>query len=1146
MKLRFMILLNLFVLLSFVTSPVSSVQAQTKTADVVSNCPPYDPTLIQAEGYLHSLPPGCLKYYRGLEQKKVEPATRDGVSSLPTGGPDGFGYTSDGTVPYDWIEATTNSGLVGDNEFAGPFDIGFNFPFYGILQSQLYFSTNGLITFGAGSFDRDRTDVVPYPLAPNNYIAPYWDDLLVGDYGNTGAIYYLKGGQAPNRYLVIEWHNVELFDRSRPFTFEAILYENGDIVFQYQSWPSDISCTIAIEDGAGYQGMDAWDSVGGLGIVRFYYPAAPVARLLVLPTEAGHFAALNAPTTDFALTVSNPGTLGTDTYDFSMDSGWPVTLYASDGTTPLTDTDGDTAIDTGPVAQGMSMMVKARFSVPGEAQIGSENHASITATSSLDISKTQAVDLYMSIPSGFASVFVGEDGAMTFLAAHPDGTNSYKAALDHSYGQDVAVTKLPTGSYLYVWTKSYYNGTSYVKDLEYALLDRNGTLVLPVTKLTDHSGEIDEISDSVPSIATTPNGTIGLVWTRYIHNVPTKLRNSNIYMATLTPSGGVLSGPTNITRNSIWSVSTVLNFYDPTIAGSDDDRFVLSWQRLNPSFQDIWYTVLDTNGGTVVPAAAVTTDGESWSPNVNSLTGGKVILTWSSMSSGPYYAILNSNGTFSGGGLLGNLGINFSTDAILLPNGKVAVVSVGDVGWQFYILSSSYVIESGPTLAPELFYMPWNDISVTTDDSGHVIMTWSGDGKQFYALGDDTGAIVTPPMPYVMSSSDLLYLIVNSQGNAPYQAGTPVDITVAGVSNTYSLIPTESQRLGYKSVNAGPVQVASPNPVLASQRVIYDGGSYSEIMGLPKEQLSKEYLFPHYNNVAMDSQLRVSNLGGTETTITVYLAGKQIDQYTLAPGSALRKNYPNKNGGPLRVTSSATNILATIRVLYNKNSYSELMGWPVNQLAKEYLFPYYNNMAMDSQLRVSNVGGADTTIKVYLGADPTPIDSYTLAAGGATRKNYANKNGGPLRVTSSASNILTTIRVLYAGSSFSELMGFPVDQLEKEYWYPVYDNATLNSQLRVSNVGAGPTIITVYAGGTQIDSYSLVAGAATRKTYPKNTGPLHVVSSTQPILTTVRTLYAGNSYSEMTGLPLGQLSTQYFFPWYNNYAMSSELRFAMP
>jgi photosystem II stability/assembly factor-like uncharacterized protein len=353
----------------------------------------------------------------------------------------------------------------------------------------------------------------------------------------------------------------------------------------------------------------------------------------------------------------------------------------------------------------------------------------------------------------------------------------------------------------------------------------------------------------------------------------------------------------------------------------------------------------------------------------------------------------------------------------------------------------------------------------------------------------------------------------------------------------------------YFYVNDGPVKVnnLSTNgfPVIASQRVIYGSWSYSELMGMPFEQLSKEYIFPYYNNVAMDSQLRVSNVGGANTTITVYLGAdpQPIDSYTLAAGGATRKNYPF-NSGPLRVRSSASNILATIRVLYGGSSYSELMGFPLEQLTKEYLFPYYNNYAMDSQLRVSNVGGADTTIKIYLGADPDPIDSYTLAAGSASRKNYPF-NSGPLRVTSSASNILTTIRVLYGGSSYSELMGFPTGQLSQSYWYPVYDNSSVNSQLRVSNVGSDTTRITVYAGTEQIDSYDLEASAAIRLNYAKDTGPLHIVSSSQPILTTVRLLY-GSSLYEITGLPESQLSTRYFFPWYNNSGMSSELRFAVP
>jgi hypothetical protein len=383
------------------------------------------------------------------------------------------------------------------------------------------------------------------------------------------------------------------------------------------------------------------------------------------------------------------------------------------------------------------------------------------------------------------------------------------------------------------------------------------------------------------------------------------------------------------------------------------------------------------------------------------------------------------------------------------------------------------------------------------------------------------------------------------QAALPIAAKTITNKTNSLIQGVYSLSPNQEIREAYASLNNGPVEIlSSSGNVLSSMRVVYAGGSYSEMMGFPDSQVTNEYIFPYYNNVAMNSQLRVSNLGATSTTITVYLGGIQIDSYTLAAGAATRKNYAGQNSGPLRVESSATNILSTIRVVYLNNSYSELMGYPVSQLTNSYLFPYYNNVAMNSQLRVSNLGVTSTTIKVYLGN--TQIDSYTLGAGAATRKNYVGQNSGPLRVESSATDIISTIRVIFSDNSYSELMGFPANQLAQEYWYPVYDNVTLNSQLRVSNVGNGSTTITVYLGGNQIDSYTLAAGAATRKNYANNNGPLRVVSSSQPIMSTVRTVYGSSSYYEMTGLPSSWLSAKYWFPWYNNVAMDTQLRIAVP
>lgn len=395
----------------------------------------------------------------------------------------------------------------------------------------------------------------------------------------------------------------------------------------------------------------------------------------------------------------------------------------------------------------------------------------------------------------------------------------------------------------------------------------------------------------------------------------------------------------------------------------------------------------------------------------------------------------------------------------------------------------------------------------------------------------------------------------NQYGPVAVNIGTQVDAVIGGTTQgSYNMAPNTSQRASFPGINQGPSQIISISGgnTLASTRVLFGNVSYSEMMGYPADQLTNEYVFPYYNNTAMDSQLRVSNLGAVDTTINVYVGSSltPIDTYTLPAGAATRKNYVGVNNGPMRVTSSATNIITTIRVLYGGLSYSELVGFPANQLTNEYIFPWYNNNAMDSQLRVSNLGGVDTTINVYVGSSPTPIDTYTLAAGSATRKNYAGINNGPLRVTSSATNILTTIRVIFSPLSYSELLGFPVNQLTTSYSYPVYDNVSIDSQLRVSNVGTTTTTITVYLGGEQIDSYSLAAGAATRKNYAGvNNGPLKVVSSSQPILTTTRMLYYTSSFSsyyEMTGMPENQLHTEYVFPWYNNTAMSSQVRFAIP
>ncbi len=370
-----------------------------------------------------------------------------------------------------------------------------------------------------------------------------------------------------------------------------------------------------------------------------------------------------------------------------------------------------------------------------------------------------------------------------------------------------------------------------------------------------------------------------------------------------------------------------------------------------------------------------------------------------------------------------------------------------------------------------------------------------------------------------------------------------VSVIIGGVGMGTHAVPADTGvQEAYGNVNAGPVAVTgSGGSVVSSIRALYGGTSYAEMVGFPNDTTT-DFWFPWYNNVAMDSQFGVTNLGSSTTTITVTLRGSQIDQFNLDAGAAIRKNYTGENGGPMHVSSSSAPILSTIRVLYGGASYSEMMGFP-NVATTDFDFPWYNNVAMDSQFRVSNVGSTSTTITVTLHG--TQIDQFTLAAGAAVRKNYAAQNSGPMHVSSSAAPILATIRVLYGGTSYSEMMGFP-NTATTDFWFPWYDNVNADSQFRVSNLGGSSTAITVYLAGTQIDQFTLAANSAVRKNYvSQNNGALHIVSGSEPILATVRVLYGGTSFYEVMGYPGNALTSTQFFPWYDSTTMDSQLRLAV-
>jgi len=147
------------------------------------------------------------------------------------------------------------------NESYGPFDIGFNFTFYGNVYSQFYINSNGMITFGASSIDGTE-DPIPSAAVPDNFIAPFWDDLVVDP---SGKILYTTIGSVGNRKLIVQFSNMGFY--TFPIfmgTFQVILYETSNIIqVQYRqivdvnsTKAHGASATIGLENADGTAGTE--------------------------------------------------------------------------------------------------------------------------------------------------------------------------------------------------------------------------------------------------------------------------------------------------------------------------------------------------------------------------------------------------------------------------------------------------------------------------------------------------------------------------------------------------------------------------------------------------------------------------------------------------------------------------------------------------------------------------------------------------------------------------------------------------------------------------------------------------------------------------------------------------------------------------
>jgi len=192
-----------------------------------------------------------------LELGKGEVDPRPGQAARDQGGPDGYGYLwidSDepGGPAFDWVEINSVGTSPGGDDDAsyGPFNLGFDFNFYGVDYDAVRICTNGFLSF-TSTDDAYGNQGIPNSAEPNTMIAPFWDDLTPP---NGGTIYYYAD-TANNRFIV-EWDGVDHYNPTgNPETFQVILNADGTILCQYQTVSLNTSCTVGIENQDGGDGL---------------------------------------------------------------------------------------------------------------------------------------------------------------------------------------------------------------------------------------------------------------------------------------------------------------------------------------------------------------------------------------------------------------------------------------------------------------------------------------------------------------------------------------------------------------------------------------------------------------------------------------------------------------------------------------------------------------------------------------------------------------------------------------------------------------------------------------------------------------------------------------------------------------------------
>ena len=812
--------LTIFVLGAF-SPAISSAQAQTPP-------PPRQPA--RQEPCLPGQPcedENGERFVLPTEETQAEPNA--------IGDSDDFGYTLT-SASYSWIDATggTNTGINSYDDITAAITLPFAFPFYENSYSQLYITGAGYVTFDDLGWVGYGDDI-PDESEPNNFISV----LSRYQYYSGSAVYYRNFGT----HFVIQWNNIK-DGEGGAYTFEAVLYPTGNIKFQYKTLPDPSQgywcSTAGIENAAGLDGIAFWnwcDRPTTSSTAVLFTKPGPSARVAASPLYLGGFA-YSLEVDDFNFTLTNSGDIGADTYDMvvtiaPLAGGWSAELFDAGTGLPLVDTDADGTIDSGLLAQGESKDILVRVSAPAGLTVGSALKTYVDISSSLNPAKTKTVTIDSTVPAAFAQTYQDaiEHKLWTDLnwPVTQKEVNVYPEALNVD---EPAIIETLDHNFVHVWNEYQHGQNVWGWVLRYAVIDRFGEVIKAPTNLSalyDVGGYYNLTNQ--PTLAVSADGKIGVVWMNLIQN-PANQENYNIWFAVINPSGSLAYSPVNLTNNDAWGswqAGNMVQLYDPDISASADNRFFITWEKMNQSADtyDIFYTIRQSSGAVVVPVTAMTASvsGTFYFPTAQiALSGNRFFVTYAyyHLSGQNYVRELLYRVFDSGGGTLTPPStLDFYAETAVQLSGGDILLATSEHGD-----AMNYQIRNGTTYAIQAqsyFYfhpsgmIALDTLAVTKDANNRGILTWSDTNYRYlyyaYVAGSN-GALLSGPV--IFHRADELRLSYNGSGvtTNSWSPAAGIDLVGAFSSGLYGGAPGGLAMLTLQYSNIGAGTAESPELTL--------------------------------------------------------------------------------------------------------------------------------------------------------------------------------------------------------------------------------------------------------------------------------------------------------------------------------------------